>query len=124
MRALFLWIFTLILSVTNVIETTAQTHHKRMRSKVDSVLAIRYSNTPYDTNYVVRPEGMLTLKVRLNHTGNTFHAKGTINDVYAKANVSTEHKNTLSLAAIYRGIGCPNRRLRMACQLIYDHASI
>ena len=84
---------------------TTLSRRERMRSRIDSVLTTRYYNTPYDTNYVVRPEGTLTLKLRWNHTGNTFHAKGTVNDVYAKANVSTHHKNTLSIAAIYRGIG-------------------
>ena len=48
------------------------------RARVDSVLAARYYRTPYDTNYVVRPEGKVTLKVRLNQTGNDFHAKGTV----------------------------------------------
>lgn len=91
---------------TNVLKNdTTLSRRKRMRSRIDSVLTTRYYNTPYDTNYVVRPAGTLTLKVRVNQTGNTFHAKGTVNDVYAKANVSTNHKTTLSLAAIYRGIG-------------------
>lgn len=76
-----------------------------MRSKVDSVLADRYYKTPYDTNYVVRPEGKLTLKVRINQTGNDFHAKGTVNDIYSKADLRTSHKTTFSVAAIYRGIG-------------------
>jgi hypothetical protein len=72
---------------------------------MDSALAARYYKTPYDTNYVVRPEGRLTLKVRMNQTGNTFHAKGTVNDIYSKTDLSTSHKTTFSLAGIYRGIG-------------------
>lgn len=75
------------------------------RARLDSVLAARYYRTPYDTNYVVRPEGRLTLKVRMNQTGNTFHAKGTVNDVYCKADLKTGHKTTFSLGANYRGIG-------------------
>ena len=105
MRTLILWIFTLILSVITTIEATAQTRDQQMRSKVDSVLAERYYKTPYDTNYVVRPEGKLTLKVRINQTGNDFHAKGTVNDIYSKADLRTSHKTTFSVAAIYRGIG-------------------
>ena len=77
---------------------------KQRRAQVDSALTARYYKTPYDTNYVVRPEGKLTLKVRLNQTGNTFHAKGTINDVKAKADLSTSHKTTISIAASYRGL--------------------
>jgi hypothetical protein len=68
------------------------------------VITARYYNIPYDTNYVVRPEGRLTLKLRLNQTGNTFHAKGTVNDVYCKADLSTNHKTTVSIGASYRGI--------------------
>lgn len=75
------------------------------RARMDSVLTLRYYKTPYDTNYVVRPEGRLTLKVRMNQTGNTFHARGTVNDIFAKADLSTSHKTTFSLAANYRGIG-------------------
>ena len=78
---------------------------QQRRERMDSILAARYYKTPYDTNYVVRPEGILTLKVRMNQTGNTFHAKGTVNDVYSKADLSTSHKTTFSIAGIYRGIG-------------------
>ena len=85
---------------------TAQTLSRaERRARVDSMLMLRYYKTPYDTSYVVRPEGRLTLKVRMNQTGNTFHAKGTVNGVHAKADLSTSHKTTLSLAASYRGIG-------------------
>ncbi len=74
------------------------------RARMDSVLSARYFHTPYDTNYVVRPDGRITLKVRLNQTGNTFHAKGTVNDINSKADLSTSHKTTVSIGASYRGI--------------------
>ena len=86
-------------------ETYAQSRDQQMRAKVDSVLSARYYKTPYDMNYVVRPEGKLTLKLRLNQTGNDFHAKGTVNGVYSKADLSTNHKTTFSVVGIYRGIG-------------------
>lgn len=72
---------------------------------MDSVLTARYYKTPYDTNYVVRPEGRLTLKFRLNQTGNSIHAKGTVNDIYSKADLHTSHKTTVAIVGIYRGIG-------------------
>jgi len=75
------------------------------RARLDSVLTQRYYKTPYDTNYVVRPEGRLTLKARMNQTGNVIHAKGTVNAVQAKADIRTSHKTTFSLAASYRGLG-------------------
>ena len=85
-------------------QACGQSRAQQMRAKVDSALTARYYKTPYDTNYVVRPEGKLTLKFRLNQTGNTFHAKGTVNDVYAKTDLHTSHKTTISIGASYRGI--------------------
>ena len=94
-----------VLSGFTVMGAAAQSRDRQMRTLVDSVLAERYYVTPYDTNYVVRPDGRLTLKVRMNQTGNSFHAKGTVNDIYSKADLRTSHKTTFSVAAIYRGIG-------------------
>lgn len=85
-------------------ETLGQSRNQQLKAKVDSVLSSRYYKTPYDTNYVVRPEGTVTLKLRLNQTGNDFHAKGTVNDIYSKADLSTSHKTTISIAASYRGL--------------------
>ena len=94
----------ILLTLTPPLTAQTLTQTER-RARVDSVLSIRYYKTPYDTNYVVRPEGRVTLKVRMNQTGNDFHAKGTVNDVSAKADLKTSRKTTFSLAAIYRGIG-------------------
>ena len=89
-----------------VLDSAAQKLTQRQRrERMDSVLAARYYKIPYDTNYVVRPQGRLTLKVRMNQTGNSIHAKGTVNGLYSKADLSTSHKTTFSLAAVYRGIG-------------------
>ena len=74
--------------------------------RVSDKLGARYYNSKYDSAYVVRPEGNgLTVKVRMNQSGNTFHAKGTINGIYSKTDLSTSHKTTFSLAASYRGLG-------------------
>jgi hypothetical protein len=74
--------------------------------RVSDKLGARYFKSKYDSAYVIRPEGKgLTLKVRMNQTGNSFHAKGTINGIYSKADLSTSHKTTFSLAANYRGLG-------------------
>ncbi len=83
---------------------SAKGRFKQKLLRLDSVLAVRYLRTSYDTNYVVRPEGRLTLKLKATQTGNTIHAKGTINDVYSKTNLSTKHKTTISIGASYRGI--------------------
>lgn len=97
-------ILLILLVFTNAVMAQKLSQAERI-VRVDSVLTAHYYRTPYDTNYVVRPEGKLTLKVRINQTGNTFHAKGTVNDIYSKADLSTSHKTTFSIAAIYRGIG-------------------
>ena len=96
----------LILLFAMVSDSAAQKLTQRQRrERMDSVLAARYYKIPYDTNYVVRPQGRLTLKARMNQTGNSIHAKGTVNGLYSKADLSTSHKTTFSLAAVYRGIG-------------------
>ena len=97
-------IIAILFVVGFMTEADAQSRDQIMRLKVDSVLTARYYRSPYDSTYVVRPEGSLTLKMRLNQTGNTFHAKGTVNDIYSKADLKTSHKTTVSIAASYRGI--------------------
>lgn len=83
---------------------SAKVHRKELLKRLDNKLSARYYRSKLDTAYVVRPEGRLTLKVRFNQTGNTFHAKGTVNGIYSKADLSTSHKTTVSLAASYRGL--------------------
>ena len=97
MGVLFFYLFTFL-------PLSGQSHDQQVRAHVDSVLTARYYRIPYDTNYVVRPEGKLTLKVRLNQTGNDFHEKGTVNGIYSKADLKTSHKTTMSIGASYRGI--------------------
>ena len=77
----------------------AQNRDKLKRERVDSVLSARYYKTPYDTNYVVRPEGKLTLKLRLNQTGNTFHAKGHVDGTKRRCSAASESAAVL-IAAI------------------------
>lgn len=99
-------LLAVVLSGVSVVDAKAQklTQQQR-RERMDSALAARYYRISYDTNYVTRPEGRLTLKVRMNQTGNSFHAKGTVNGIDSKADLKTSHKTTFSLAGIYRGIG-------------------
>lgn len=99
MRKILIWTF-----VATMTSVSAQTREQTIVSRVDSVLTERYYRTPYDTNYVVRPEGRLTLKVRLNQTGNDFHVKGDKDGVSSKADLSTNFKTTVSIGASYRGI--------------------
>ncbi len=75
-----------------------------VQAQVDSVLTARYYKTPYDTDYVVRPEGSLTLKVKVNQSGDDIHAKGDKTGVSSKADLKTDFKTTVSIGASYRGI--------------------
>ena len=74
------------------------------RTHIDSTLTARYYKTSYDTNYVVRPEGSLTLKVRLNQSGDDIRVRGDKNGVNSKADLKTEFKTTVSIGASYRGL--------------------
>jgi hypothetical protein len=74
---------------------------KRLSDK----LTTRYYTSKYDSCYVVRPQSKLTLKVRMNMTGNSFYSRGTINGFWSEADLSTGHNTTFSVAAVYCGIG-------------------
>jgi len=102
-RNILLFLFTILLGCPG--QVTAQKRTLRQRiTRLDSVLSARYYKIPYDTNYVVRPEGRWTLKLTANQTGNTFHTKGYLMGISSKTNLSTKHKTTISLAASYRGL--------------------
>ena len=95
----------LILSLLTALTATAQKRTFRQKlARLDSTLSARYYKIPYDSNYVTRPDGRWTLKVRVNQTGNKFHTKGTVNDITHKADLGTSHKTTISLGASYRGL--------------------
>ena len=99
---LLFYLFTFSLFNPLALSAKGRFHQKLLR--LDSLLAVRYLKTSYDTNYVTRPEGRLTLKLRANQTGNSIHAKGTVNNLSFKSDLSTSHKTTISIAAAYRGI--------------------
>lgn len=77
-----------------------QSKRERLRAKVDSLLTQKYYRVTYDTNYIGRPKGRLTLKARVNLSGNSVHAKS--DDMSAELN--TDRKATLSFGISYRGL--------------------
>lgn len=77
-----------------------QTKRERLRAKADSLLTQKYYRVTYDTNYIGRPKGRLTLKARVNLSGNSVHAKS--DDMSAELN--TDRKATLSFGISYRGL--------------------
>jgi len=64
----------------------------------------KYNKVNYDTNYISRPAGRLTLKLRTNLSGYGVHVRGTVNGIYSKANLHTTNKATLSISASYQGV--------------------
>ena len=102
MYAKYIKLAAFLLVISNNVE--AQTRDQQIRAHVDSVFTDRYYRTAYDTNYVVRPEGSLTLKVRLNQSGDDFHVRGDKNGVSSKADLNTNFKTTVSIGASYHGI--------------------
>jgi len=93
---------------TTVVDTaTADSAFQELslRERLRQRLTANYYKIRFDSIYVIRPIGKVTLKLRVNQTGNTFHARGTVRDVYSKADLATSHKTTFAVAAIYRGIG-------------------
>ena len=103
-KSMFMHWKLVILFLLLATAATAQNRDHQMMATVDSVLATRYYKTSYDTNYVVRPDGRLTLKVRLNQSGDDFNVRGDKDGVRSKADLSTNHKTTVSIGASYRGI--------------------
>ena len=89
---------------STVIDSTAL-QKKPFLKRLQDKLTDRYYTSKYDSDYVTRPLGNLTLKVRMNQTGNSFHSKQTVSDIHSKADLSTSHKTTFSVAANYRGLG-------------------
>jgi len=87
------------------LQVGAQATQEKKKSWISNFLAKRGSRVNYDTAYIARPYGQLTLKVRTNLSGDGIHAKGKVDDYYSRANLHTRKKLTTSIAAIYKGIG-------------------
>ena len=103
MKYIYYWILAACLFIIPD-ETYGQSRDQQVRARLDSVLTERYYKTPYDTNYVVRPEGRLTLKVAVNQSGDDFHVKGDKKGISSKADLNTNFKTTVSIGASYRGL--------------------
>lgn len=97
MKHIYYWLIAAgLFTITS--EVCAQSHRQQVRAHIDSALTARYYRTPYDTNYVVRPEGTLTLKMRLNESGESYHVRGDKDGVNYKGDLSTSRKTTVSIA--------------------------
>lgn len=71
---------------------------------VDSVVTSRYYRVKYDTAYIGRPEGKVTLKLRTNISGSTFRFERNDGVLSGKSRLHTQTRGTISVGASYRGI--------------------
>lgn len=94
----------LILLLTAGLTASAQSKREQIRNRVDSVLSKNYHKGSFDTLYMKRPDGRLTLKLRANLSGYSQRSKfKDINNKY-NAKLSTDTRGTFSVAATYYGI--------------------
>lgn len=99
MRQLFIWILVLL-----SVPAMPQSKLKALHHRVDSALMARRNRINYDTAYICRPEGRLTVKLRANVSGNSIESKGTTSGVSHHSDLSTATKTTISLGVSYLGI--------------------
>lgn len=83
---------------------SAQSKREVVRAKVDSVLMKNYNKSNFDTLYMKRPEGKLTLKLRGNLSGNYLKSRYTVSGEKVTAKLNTDTRATLSVAATYLGV--------------------
>lgn len=103
MKHIYNWLIAAgLLTITKSIY--AQSHRQQVRAHIDSALTARYYRTPYDTNYVIRPEGALTLKLRLNETGESYHVRGEKDGIHYRAISSAVRPAHGSQASAIRAI--------------------
>ena len=93
-----------LLAMVSCLPLFGQSKIEQARAKVDSVLDKRYHKVSYDTAYIGRPDARLTLKVRANISGNSSHARGTLDNEKVKADFNTDNRATLSFNANYKGL--------------------
>lgn len=78
---------------------------KNFIQKADSVLSnFQRRMSPVDSNYIVRPHGTWTFKVRYNLAGTRIKTKGYSQKEYFTSDIQTDIRHTTSFSATYRGI--------------------
>lgn len=90
-----------------MLSNNSSLHAQKWRSvlgRIDSVVTENYFSGKYDTAYIGRPEGRLTLKLRANVSGSTFKVRRRIEGSEGRTNLKTDHKATISIGANYMGI--------------------
>ncbi len=82
-----------------------KTRHKNFIQRADSVLTeFQKHLSPVDSNYIVRPPGTWTLKVKNNVSGTRIKTKGYNSQEYFTSDVETDTRHTASFSATYKGV--------------------
>lgn len=76
-------------------------HKESFGKRLNNKLTNSYYKSKYDSSYVVRPTQRWLLKPSVNQTGTSVHAKGTVNNVWSKYDLYSNHQTTLSLEVDY-----------------------
>lgn len=100
MRRTYIWILLLQIAVPAMSQSKLEALHHR----VDSAWMARRSKANYDTAYIGRPEGRLTLKLRANVSGFSVESKGVSSGIDYRSELSTANKATVSLGFSYLGV--------------------
>lgn len=82
----------------------SQSKGEVLRQRVDSALEQRYYRIRYDTLYIQRPRTRLTLKARMNVSGNAVKTFEEYDGVDFRADLETDNRATFSLGVSYSGI--------------------
>lgn len=82
----------------------AMRHSDILRHRMDSVMDMRSKKANVDTNYIIKPGNKWTLKTRVNFSGTDVKARTNFQGEKLEADIQSELKLTLSVAAAYRGI--------------------
>ncbi len=96
--------FLILLVASIAVSCFGQTRRTSLRAKVDSILSAKYNKVNYDTNYIGRPEGKLTLKLRTNISGSDYNVHRRISGAEGSSKLKTARMATLSIGASYKGI--------------------
>ncbi len=78
---------------------------KNFIQKIDSrLIEFQKRLSPVDSNYIIRPQGTWTFKIRYNLSGNHIKTKGYSTKEHFTSEVESDIRHTTSFSATYRGI--------------------
>ena len=104
LQGMMCFLFFITLSTLSINAQTDTSRVYRNLILMDSILTEKYNNVNIDTNYIQRPSERFTLKARVNISGASIETIGQLDGDIFHTKAEADIKNTLSIAATYRGI--------------------